>query len=144
MATSLPSTPSPSARSRSPSLPRASRSRSRPTTSIESKLGSEVESVPFCVALAKDTGIYANAEKIHNLKQFGKTIKFCDFDQIGNCIKREAKLFAKKFYPDDECLTSYEVIDVFGQTPSLKLCVKTLCDDVFYFVTSSAQRASKR
>ena len=77
---------------------------------MEHKIGTELEQVPFCVALRKDAGVYANAEKIHNLKQFGKTVRFLDFDQIANSIRREAKLLAKKFHPDDECLTSYEVI----------------------------------
>ena len=37
------------------------------TTTIESKIGSEIENVPFCVALNKDAGVYAKAEKIHHL-----------------------------------------------------------------------------
>jgi len=89
------------------------------TTTIESKVGTEMENVPFCVALNKDAGIYAKPEKINNLKQFGKTIKFADFDEIGNCLKREAKLFAKKFYPDDECLTSYEISKLTTRTGTL-------------------------
>ena len=79
------------------------------TTTIERKLASEVENVPFCLTLNKDAGKYAKAETILKLKQFGKTIQFLDFDQIGNSIRREAKLFSKKFYPDYECFTDYEV-----------------------------------
>jgi len=90
-------------RERNPAEPR------RWTSTVEHKIGTELEQVPFCVALRKDAGVYANAEKIHNLKQFGKTVRFLDFDQIANSIRREAKLLAKKFHPDDECLTSYEI-----------------------------------
>jgi len=82
---------------------------SRLTTTIERKVASEVEHVPFCVALNKDAGKYAKADAILKLKQFGKTVQFIDFDQIGNSIRRETKLFGKKFYPDNECLTEYEI-----------------------------------
>ena len=68
-----------------------------------------MEHVPFCVALNKDAGKYAKADAILRLKQFGKTVQFIDFDQIGNSIRRETKLFGKRFYPDNECLTEYEV-----------------------------------
>jgi len=82
---------------------------SRMTTSIERKIESEIETVPFCLALSKDAGKYAKPETILKLKQFGKTVQFQDFDEIGNSIRREAKPFVKKFYPDDECLTEYEI-----------------------------------
>jgi len=82
---------------------------SRMMTTIERKVGSELENVPFCLALNKDAGKYAKPETILKLKQFGKTVQFTDFDQIGNSIRREAKLFAKRFYPDDESLTDYEI-----------------------------------
>jgi len=83
--------------------------RSRWTTMVERKLESEVESVPFCLALRKDAGVYTSADKIHKLKQFGQTVFFADFDKIGNSVRREAKIFGKKFFPDEECHTSYEL-----------------------------------
>merc|ERR1712212_1321858 len=78
-------------------------------TTIERKIASEVENVPFCLALSKDAGKYAKDDTIIKLKQFGKTVQFRDFDQIGNSIRREARLSSKKFQPDNECLTEYEI-----------------------------------
>lgn len=82
---------------------------SRLTTTVERKIASEVENVPFCLALSKDAGKYAKDDTIIKLKQFGKTVQFRDFDQIGNTIRREARLSSKKFQPDNECLTEYEI-----------------------------------